>query len=106
MARENHRNSDQTAMVSLLTIKLNLPGCSSLKEKRGRLQPILTKLKREFNLSVSEVGLQDVWQSAWIACALVSNDGAHNGQTLNEVLKLLETHFPNEVVEEHHLESR
>lgn len=106
MARENQRNSDQTAMVTLLTIKLNLPSCTSLKEKRGRLQPILTKLKREYNLSVSEVGLQDVWQSAWIACALVSNDGAHNAQVMNDALKFLETHFPNEVIEEHHLESR
>ncbi len=106
MARENHRNSDQNTMVTLLTIKFNLPGCSSLKEKRGRLQPILNQLKREFNLSVSEVGLQDVWQSAWIACALVSNDSTHNTQTMDEALKYIEAHFPDEVIEEHHLESR
>jgi hypothetical protein len=106
MARENHRNSDQTTMVTLLTIKFNLPGCSSLKEKRGRLQPILNQLKREFNLSVSEVGLQDVWQSAWIACALVSNDNTHNTQIMDEALKYIEAHFPDEVIEEQHLESR
>jgi len=106
MARENQRNTGQITMVTLLTIKLNLPGCQSLKEKRGRLQPMLTKLKREFNLSVSEVGLQDVWQSAWIGCALVSNDSSHNVQTMNEVIKFVEAHYPDEVILEHHIESR
>ncbi len=106
MARENQRNTGLIPMVTLLTIKLNLPGCQSLKEKRGRLQPMLTKLKREFNLSVSEVGLQDVWQSAWIGCALVSNDSSHNQQILSEVVKYIETHYPDEVILEQHIESR
>lgn len=106
MARDNHRNSDQTTMVTLLTIKLNLPGCNSLKEKRGRLQPILSQLKREFNLSVSEVGLQDVWQSAWIGCALVSNDCTHNNQIMNEAVKYIESHFPDEMIVEQHIETR
>lgn len=93
-------------MITLLSIKLNFPGCASLKEKRGRLQPILTQLRREHNLSVSEVGLQDVWQSAWIACALVSNDHVHNSQVLVDVIKFIESHFPDEVILEHHLEPR
>jgi len=37
--------------VVALTLELHLPGCSSLKEKRGRLKPVLTALHREFNVS-------------------------------------------------------
>jgi uncharacterized protein YlxP (DUF503 family) len=42
-------------MLAILTIHLHLPGCASLKEKRGRIKPIMTRLRREFNLSVAEM---------------------------------------------------
>jgi uncharacterized protein YlxP (DUF503 family) len=41
--------------LGLLTIHLHLPGCASLKEKRGRLKPLLTRLHREFNISAAEI---------------------------------------------------
>lgn len=64
-------------MIGLLTLHLRLPGCASLKEKRGRLKPLLNQLHRKFNLSVAEMDRQDMWQEAIIACALVNNNGAH-----------------------------
>ena len=90
--------------VSLMTIKLTLPGCSSLKQKRSLLQPIISRLHKEFNISVAEIGLQDVWQSAWIGCCLVSNDANHNAEMLNKVGSFIETHFPEIQVEEFHIE--
>ena len=93
-------------MLTLLTLKLYLTGCSSLKEKRSRLQPLQTRLRKEFNVTVSEIGLQDVWQSAWIGVALVSNDSVHNEQVLNEVIKFVENNYPDEQILESHLESR
>jgi uncharacterized protein YlxP (DUF503 family) len=93
-------------MVTLLTVKLYLNGCSSLKEKRSRLQPILIRVRKEFNVSVSEIGLQDVWQSAWIGIACVSNDSAHNQQVLDNVVKFIEANWPDEQILESHVESR
>ena len=92
-------------MVTMCTIKLHLPGCGSLKEKRSRLQPILSRLHKEFNVSVAEIGLQDVWQSAWIGCVLLSNDADHNARVLNKVVEFIEPHFPEVQVEEFHIES-
>jgi uncharacterized protein YlxP (DUF503 family) len=92
-------------MVSLLTIKFILPGCSSLKEKRSIIQPLITRTRREYNVSVSEVGLQDVWQSAWIGFVCISNDGTHNTQVLNKVVEFIESNFPNLEVSEQHIES-
>jgi uncharacterized protein YlxP (DUF503 family) len=63
-------------MLATLTIHLHLPGCASLKEKRGFIKPLIARLRREFNLSVAEVGLQDKWQEAVIACAMVGNERA------------------------------
>ena len=92
-------------MVSMCTIKLDLPGYSSLKQKRSLLQPILTRLHKEFNVSAAEIGLQDVWQSAWIGCVLLSNDADHNSQVLNRVLDFIETHFPEIQIDESHIEN-
>ncbi|HEX7542302.1 MAG TPA: DUF503 domain-containing protein, partial [Anaerolineales bacterium] len=64
-------------MTGLLTLHLHLPGCASLKEKRGRLKPLLTRLHREFNVSVAEMDLQDKWQESVIACGMVNSDKAH-----------------------------
>ena len=92
--------------VTLLTLKLSLPSSKSLKQKRSLLSPILARLHKEFNLSAAEIGLQDVWQSAWLGCALLSTDADHNAQVLNKVVEFVETHFPEIQVEEFHIETR
>lgn len=93
-------------MLTLLTIKMYLPGCGSLKEKRSRLQPILKRIHKEFNISVSEIGLQDVWQSARLGFAVVSNDAVHNEQVLQTVVKFIEANWPDEQIAETHIEAR
>ena len=80
-------------MIGVLSLHLYLPGCTSLKEKRGRLKPLLARLHREFNVSVAEMGLQDTWQEAVIACAMVGNDSAHLGQSLQSVAKWVHAHW-------------
>jgi len=88
--------------VGLLTIQIYIPGCSSLKEKRGRLKPLLARLHREFNVSAAEVDLQDVWQDAMIAVALVSNDKDHVQRALQRSLVWIERNWPDvEVVDDH-----
>ena len=77
-------------MVGILTIHLRIHGCSSLKEKRGRIKPLLNGLHKKFNLSVAETGLQDMWQEAIIACALVSNDSKQVLRSLQAVVKWVE----------------
>jgi uncharacterized protein YlxP (DUF503 family) len=72
-------------MIGILTIHLHLPGCASLKEKRGRLKPLLNQLHKKFNLSVAEMGRQDMWQEAVITCALVNKDGAQLQRSLRTV---------------------
>ena len=58
-------------IVALQTWELHLPGCHSLKEKRGVLKPLTVGLRRTLNVSVAETAHQDLWQRAEIACAVV-----------------------------------
>jgi uncharacterized protein YlxP (DUF503 family) len=80
-------------MLATLTIHIHIPGCASLKEKRGRIKPLMSRLRREFNLSVAEMGLQDTWQEAVIGCALIGNDHAFLQSALGNVAKWVEGHW-------------
>ena len=85
-------------MFGLLTLHLSLPGCSSLKEKRGRLKPLLHRLHREFNISVAEMELQDKWQEAVVTCGMVGNKRDHLEQSLQAVLRWVEAHWTDMTV--------
>ena len=82
-------------MVATLTIHLHLPACSSLKEKRSRIKPLIARLHREFNVSVAEMGLQDKWQEAVIVCAMVGNERGHLESALQNVVKWIERNWPD-----------
>jgi hypothetical protein len=77
-------------MLATLTIHLHLPACASLKEKRGQIKPLISRLHREFNVSVAEMDLQDKWDEAVIACAMIGNDHAFLQSALQTVAKWVE----------------
>lgn len=81
--------------LGILTIHLHIPGCSSLKEKRRRLKPLLARLHREFNISVCEIDHQDIWQSTTLACALISTDKSYTHRSLQKVCQWIETNWPD-----------
>ena len=90
--------------VGILTLHIRLPGCSSLKEKRSRLKPLLTRLHREFNISVAEVSHNDAWRDAVIACAMVSNNRVHLQSALGKVVFWVENNWPDVLVADDTLE--
>ncbi|CRK80480.1 DUF503 domain-containing protein [Neobacillus massiliamazoniensis] len=65
----------------------------SLKEKRSVLQRILTRLKQKYNVSVAEVGFQDIWQRTKIAIVAVSLAQVSTERELQNVLKFIDS-FP------------
>ncbi len=91
-------------MVGVLTIQLSLPGCGSLKEKRGRLKPLLARLQRRFNVSAAEMDFQDKWTGSVIACAMLANDSVHLRSALETVRKWVEANWPDGDVIDTHME--
>jgi uncharacterized protein YlxP (DUF503 family) len=90
--------------LGILTLHFLLPGCTSLKAKRGRLKPILARLHRQFNLSAAEIDLQDHWHEAIIACALISNDPTFTRRALQQALEDTLQTWPDLTLLEDHLE--
>lgn len=80
-------------MLATLTIHLRLPLCTSLKDKRGRIKPLMSRLRREFNISVAEMDLQDKWDEAIIACAMINSDAVTLRQSLQSVAKWVESNW-------------
>src|SRR5919206_4129981 len=77
-------------ILALQTWDLHLPGCHSLKDKRGVLRPLTHGLRRQLNVSVAETGHQDLWQRAEIACAAVGSARAVVEETLRAADRLVE----------------
>lgn len=90
--------------IGILTLHFLLPGCTSLKEKRSHIKPLLARLHREFNISAAEVDRNDAWQESVIACALVSNEKAFTQRVLEKIVTYSEEHFPDLELLEHHVE--
>lgn len=94
----------QIMPIGFLSLHLHLPGCSSLKEKRGKIKPILSRLRREFNIATAELDLQDVWQDTVIGCATISSDAVQNQRMLQQVLEFTERNWPDLEIIDHRIE--
>lgn len=81
-------------VIGVCTIELYIPCSHSLKGKRGVLKPVLAHLRREFNVSAAEVGENDVWQSATLGLAAISNDSPYVQGLLEKAVQWLVTHHP------------
>ncbi|HEY4706101.1 MAG TPA: DUF503 domain-containing protein [Thermodesulfobacteriota bacterium] len=77
-------------VVGISTVTLLLHGSHSLKDKRQVLKSVIEKTKNRFNVSVAEVGGNDVWQRAELGIAAVGNDRAFVNSVLDKVLLFIE----------------
>lgn len=90
--------------IGILTLHFLLPGCTSLKEKRGRIKPVLAHLHREYNLATAEVDLQDRWQEAVLAVVTLSNDSAQVQRVLQSGLDYCSRGFADLELLDHRIE--
>jgi hypothetical protein len=73
-------------IVGICTVELFIPDGQSLKSKRQVVKSLKDRLRDKFNVSVSEVGGQDLWQKAVLGIACVANETAYVNQVLDQVL--------------------
>lgn len=90
--------------VGMLTLQIQLPGCRSLKEKRSRIKPLISRLHREFNISVAELDRLDVWDEATLGCALISNSHQFSESSLRSIIHWLNKNWPDVTLVDDHIE--
>lgn len=84
--------------VGILEFNIRLPESHSLKEKRKVIKSLVAQLNNRFNVSAAEVDDQDLWQTATIGVACLSNDKRHTNEVLNKALAFAST-FDLEMLE-------
>lgn len=94
----------EDALVGLCTVTFYLPGITSLKGKRRIIKSLIARMRNTYNVSCSEVAQLDKWQSAVVAFACVSNSTAHLDNTLQTILRWIESTFPDAVITAHDIE--
>lgn len=77
-------------IVGLCTVELFIPDGHSLKEKRQVLQSLKARLRDKFNVSVAEIGDQELWQKAILGLACVANESSHVNQVLDQAVNLIQ----------------
>ena len=86
--------------VGMCRVKFRLPENMSLKGKRHVLKSIASRVGSKFNVSVAEVGNNDLWQLATIGICCVSNDRRHANEVLSKVVGFItESRFDIEVLD-------
>jgi uncharacterized protein YlxP (DUF503 family) len=71
--------------VGILTLELRLDDAHSLKDKRHTVKSLKDRLRSKFNVAVSEIDYQDLWQRSLISAVTVSGDHSHAEQVLQLV---------------------
>ena len=80
--------------VSCCSIKFFLHGNRSLKEKRRVIRSLKDRLKNNFNVSVAEIGDQDILQSLHMGIVAVNSDPKYiEGQTRKLVDAIKKMHL-------------
>jgi uncharacterized protein YlxP (DUF503 family) len=77
-------------IVGVLKLGLLLPENHSLKGKRGVLKSIQTRVSNQFNVSVTECGDQDLWQSAVLGFGAVGSNQQVVEATLRKVVEYVD----------------
>lgn len=76
-------------VVAIIDMALHLPGCGSLKQKRGVIKALMARLRRELNVSVAEVGDQDEWRHCQMGVAVISGSEIGARKVAQQVEKIV-----------------
>jgi len=80
-------------------LTFHIPHAASLKDKRQVRRSLIDKTRQRFNVSIAEVGTQDIHQTLTIGIAVVSGDAAHAQRSLDEVIRFMEANVEAELIE-------
>jgi uncharacterized protein YlxP (DUF503 family) len=83
--------------VGVLRLTFHIPHARSLKEKRSAVRRFRDRVRARFDVSIAEVGGQDLHQRAEFGVAVISGDAAVCDSVLEQVAREAE-HQPDAVL--------
>ncbi|MCC7202507.1 MAG: DUF503 domain-containing protein [Nitrospirae bacterium] len=76
-------------LVGLCTVELFIPDSGSLKGKRQVIKSIKDRIRQKFNVSIAEIGDQDLWQRVVFGIACVGTDKKFINGVLDKIIDLI-----------------
>jgi uncharacterized protein YlxP (DUF503 family) len=77
-------------VVGVLRLTLSLHGARSLKDKRQVVRKLVDRVRARYNVSIAEVGDNDVWQRLVLGVVVISNDHSFVDEVLAKVTRDVE----------------
>ena len=77
--------------VGVCKVTLRLSENQSLKGKRRVISSLCSRIGNKFNVGISEVGDQELWQMATLGITCVSNSSRHADEVLDRVVDYIES---------------
>lgn len=77
-------------MIVYAEVECLLYNGHSLKQKRSIIKRLIAKLRKDFNISISEIEYQDLWQRTKFGIAVVANEFIFAEKVIQEVLKVID----------------
>ena len=86
-------------VVGICKIDFLIDGNRSLKGKRRVIKTLIERVKNRFNVSISEVDNNDLWQRGSIGFSVVSNNKNYINSTLDKTLNFIENLHLVEIID-------
>jgi len=86
-------------LSGICTINLYFPNSHSLKDKRNIIKSIKSRIRNNFNVSVSEINNHDIWKNTTLGIACIGNEKRYLDNVLNEVIKFIENQNKLQVID-------
>jgi len=87
-------------IIGTLQLELYFSEPQSLKEKRVLLKSLVDRIRRRFNVSVSEIDGMDLWQKTTLAVAAVGNQTRYVNQILDRIAEFIRNENKLEIVKQ------
>jgi uncharacterized protein YlxP (DUF503 family) len=92
-------------LIGVCTVDVHLPQSGSLKNKRVIIKSLKDRIKKNFNVSISEIDYYELWQRSLLGIAIVSQDVKFAHQVLSKVVDFIRSDARIEMID-YHLEMR
>ncbi len=77
--------------VGVCYIRFQIHGAVSLKDKRRVVKSLKDRLRGQYNVSIAEMGLLDVWHSGELGIACIGNDRAYIDGLMAALIRNIES---------------
>lgn len=77
-------------IIGSCSVELMIYESNSLKEKRHVIKSIIGRIQAKFNVSIAEVGFNDIWNKSEIGFVCATNDSAHANSVISRVLNYID----------------